>query len=765
MVYAAVNGHLQVVSALLDTFFPALPQEAEAARGEGKHAEATFLATPGSRDPRIAQLVLEAVDELPPETQRKLRLIFTLLEWRLGTLLLGGTASLSSMPPFVQPFTELDPAARESVLQGWAMSSIPQILQAFKGIKSLLMSTVFSYTNSKGQNIFWPGIQYAGPDPRRPEMPSEGKLRSEKAICAASIHLNDCKDAGGLRESLEALGLPDQGSINGQSDEHVETECDVVVIGSGAGGGVAACLLAQAGAKVLVVEKGRYTKAADLSLLERDAFQNMYEGCGLATTDDAGINILAGATLGGGTRINWSASFATPAHVRKEWAEEHGLTAFQSPEYDAALEAISSRLGVTTGIVEHSRANVKLKEGLQKLGVHYGEIPRNTGTGHSCGHCSFGCAHGEKQDGTATFLADAVEAGAKIITGAFAEKVLVTDSPQGCRQPQTVQGVVIRSQRTPGTAVGRPELHLTVRCKRVICSAGALHTPALLLRSGITAGGQVGKHLHLHPATVVPALFPKEEGPVLGWDGAIMSTYSSEVADWEGSGYGPLLATPSAHPGLTAASFPWPSGPAYKMRALQFPYTAGALVYARDRDSGEVYLGADGLPRFKYWPSAGDRDSMMKGMVLGLRAMVAAGAESVMVLYTGQQVVFRPEFKDGSLMNAAAFEDYLREVQQRGIHLNSLAILTAHQMGSARMGVARQASAVDANGEAWDVQNLFVADAALMPTSTGVNPMITVEATVWMLMARLTSYAMSVTRRRTKDGKKRNIFSQGRYPS
>ena len=69
------------------------------------------------------------------------------------------------------------------------------------------------------------------------------------------------------------------------------------------------------------------------------------------------------------------------------------------------------------GIVEHSRANVKLKEGLHKLGVHYGEIPRNTGTGHSCGHCSFGCAHGEKQDGTATFLADAVEAGAKIITG------------------------------------------------------------------------------------------------------------------------------------------------------------------------------------------------------------------------------------------------------------------------------------------------------------------------------------------------------------
>ena len=177
------------------------------------------------------------------------------------------------------------------------------------------------------------------------------------------------------------------------------------------------------------------------------------------------------------------------------------------------------------------------------------------------------------------------------------------------------------------------------------------------------------------------------------------------------------------------------------MRALQFPYTAGALVYARDKDSGEVYLGADGLPRIKYWPSAGDRASMMKvwaaplhcrgcacpsscgalftllpfqktdhvagdkegpcaclscdlkhcllvfcmvtstlvvsswavsclqGMVLGLRAMVAARAVSVMVLHTGQQLVFEPEYKKGDLVNASAFEDYLRDVQQHGKHM------------------------------------------------------------------------------------------------
>ena len=68
---------------------------------------------------------------------------------------------------------------------------------------------------------------------------------------------------------------------------------------------------------MIVVEKGRYQRAQDLSLLERDAFAVMYEGCGLAATDDAGVSILAGATLGGGTRVNWSASFDTPGHVRR----------------------------------------------------------------------------------------------------------------------------------------------------------------------------------------------------------------------------------------------------------------------------------------------------------------------------------------------------------------------------------------------------------------------------------------------------------------
>ena len=78
------------------------------------------------------------------------------------------------------------------------------------------------------------------------------------------------------------------------------------------------------------------------------------------------------------------------------------------------------------------------------------------------------------------------------------------------------------------------------------------------------------------------------------------------------------MALWQAHPGLTAASYPWPSGAEYKRKTLTFPYTSGALVYVRDKGAGRVYLGSDGLPRIRYWPCAHDRASMLKVGILWL---------------------------------------------------------------------------------------------------------------------------------------------------
>ncbi|CAL8466534.1 g6070 [Coccomyxa elongata] len=744
---AVKSQYREVLAALVETLFPVVDRT-DSLNGVNCEGEAPVsLQTPVHLIPEVIDEVLKSISVLPPESRSSFFLVLELLRWSIGTLVLGGTAAVSLQAPFLQPFARLSLASRECILQSWAHSSIPKILEAFKGVKGVLMSTVFSYHDAKGRNPLWLDILYKGPDPERPAQLEESRAASENELRAATLDIS--KDYHGLAifytpliEMLGECSIPEHGS-----EWDFVKDCDVVVVGSGAGGGVAAALLAQAGAKVIVVEKGTYTPAQALPLQERDAFGTMYEGGGLMTTDNAGINILAGATLGGGTRINWSASFATPDHVRKEWSEQHGLKVFTSEEYDRALAAVTERLGVTTGIKEHSRANSHLKAGLERLGVHCGEIPRNTSRGHACGHCSFGCASGEKRDTTATYLVDAVRSGAKILTGAYAERILMSATASASR-PRQVSGVVIAASAPPGAKTGntvgggmgtpkRP-VRLLLRCAHVVAACGALHTPALLLRSGVTVGGNVGANLRMHPATVVTATFPKDQGPVLGWEGAIMSVFSREAADWEGLGYGPMLATPSAHPGLTAASFPWPSGEQYRLKTLDFPYTAGALVYVRDQDSGCVYKGADGQPRVQYWPSARDRASMVKGMELGLRALVAAGAQSVMTLHSSCYFTFEPRRdQEGTLENSAAFEDYLQSVHTEGVRLNKMAVLTAHQMGSARMGTSRATSVADPNGHCWDVEGLYICDASALPTSTGVNPMVTVEAVAYVIASRL----------------------------
>ncbi|EIE19802.1 FAD/NAD(P)-binding domain-containing protein, partial [Coccomyxa subellipsoidea C-169] len=507
-------------------------------------------------------------------------------------------------------------------------------------------------------------------------------------------------------------------------------ECDAVIVGSGAGGGVTAALLSEAGAKVVVLEKGRFTPAAELPLRERQSFEEMYEMGSLMTTQDAGVNILAGSTLGGGTRVNWQASFETPAHVRREWATEHGLPAIASEQYDRALRAVCTRLGVTTGIKQHSCPNEKLKAGLEALGVHCGEIPRNCSREHSCGHCCFGCPSGDKQDATGTYLADAARIGAKIFTGGHSLPFFQLRNAWMKRRATGIAALT-----TSAFPNGR-QWRIVFKARYVISSAGALHTPALLLRSKISVNGNVGRNLRLHPATAVIGGTLDVPEEILTWKGSIFSVFSNAVADWDGSGYGPLLQTPSAHPGLMAASIPWLSGVDYKRLCAWMPYVSIVLVLTRDRGSGRVTIGKDGLPRLRYWPDAHDRANMMKGMEAGLRALAAGGSLMVGTLQGGSREATRFEAArgtNGAMTDPAAFDGFLDRVRAEGIHKNGMTVFSAHQMGTARMGASAKTSVVDERGECWHVANLYVSDASLFPTSTGVNPMITVEAMAYMV--------------------------------
>eukprot|EP00884_Botryococcus_braunii_P009550 jgi/Botrbrau1/18597/Bobra.0367s0039.1 len=638
----------KVLAAVAETLLPAFEREADAAAKKGDDALAKTLKLRGDFSPQVVQEIHKAINtNLPRAVKNETNLLLNLLQTRIGTLFLAGPHAFTGSFPFLKAFADLPVSKREKILQYWAYNELPQLRKAFKGFKAITLSNVMSVIDKKGQNPWWDAIGYPGPEKLRPVEPIPEKQHTEDVLLQATLDLSEYEIPTNavLREVLRKKGFKATVEFCPAGDMVVEADC--VVVGSGGGGGVAAGVIAQAGAKVVVIEKGHYIKAKDLPLLEKHAMSTMYERGGTMSTHDLACTVLAGATVGGGTRINWAASFKLPPHVRKEWAEEHGLPDFNGPRFDRAMDAVSDRVGVTTGLKDHSGPNTALLRGLQAIGAHNAEIPRNVGsTQHKCGYCCFGCASGEKNDMTHTYLYDCAVHGGLLLAGATAESILTKPA-----QLHEVSGKTnpdgnphhLGGDRYPAptkVAVGVVAIvsdkngkkwKVVVKAPLVIAACGAIQTPALMLRSGIKGGGQVGKHLHLHPATAVMGIFdktstdfgrnPKEDGKgsIVMWEKGIMTAFSKEVANWESDGYGPLLATPAGHPSL-AGVLPWFSGREFKSYLPELGNASPVLIYNRDRDEGYVTIDKDGQPEIHYWPSAFDRNNMMRGVELGLKS-------------------------------------------------------------------------------------------------------------------------------------------------
>lgn len=275
-----------------------------------------------------------------------------------------------------------------------------------------------------------------------------------------------------------------------QEDDPVTLETDVIIVGSGCGGGVCAKVLAEAGNSVLVTDKAYHFPSHHFPMDSGDANIHLMESGGAILSDDDSIAVFAGSTWGGGGTVNWSASLQTQAFVRKEWADG-GLPFFTSAEFQCSLDRVCHRMGVSTEHIEHNYGNRALLEGARLLGYSASEVPQNTaGQEHYCGYCTFGCAASVKQGPANCFLPDAARAGAKFIEGFHIEKVLFEDKPK----PRTAYGV-------SGTWTSRDrwiKRNIVVKAKKVIASCGTLQSPVLLLRSGLR-NKYIGRNLHLHP--------------------------------------------------------------------------------------------------------------------------------------------------------------------------------------------------------------------------------------------------------------------------
>jgi len=482
-------------------------------------------------------------------------------------------------------------------------------------------------------------------------------------------------------------------------------EVDFVVVGSGAGGATAAAVLTAAGARVAVLEEGGHYTRRDFNLQESWAYPALYQEHGNRATDDLSIMILQGRSVGGGTTVNWTSSFRTPERTLALWAARHAVRGLDAPTLAPHFEAVEKRIDVGHGDPDDvNNNNRKLREGAAKLGWQPELIHRSVKGCARLGYCGMGCPLDAKRSSRTTYLADAVAGGAQVYADCRATLV---ETDRG-RARAVVAEVLDR-------ASDRPRGRFVAYARRgVVLAGGAINTPALLLRSKAgTDGGRVGRRTFLHPTVPLIAFYDQ---PIEAFYGAPQSVAVHHFAD-RGERVGYFFETAPIHPMLAALAFPG-FGDSHRKVVERLPYAQATIALLvdghHDDDGGTVATGGDGRIKLSYPLTPALREAAVSALGDMARLQLAAGAREVMTLHE-TPLSIRTE-ADIAAIAAAPFGP------------NRHTLFSAHQMGGAAMGEDPARSVVDSRGRHHQLENLWIADGSVFPTSLGVNPQLSVYA-------------------------------------
>ena len=486
--------------------------------------------------------------------------------------------------------------------------------------------------------------------------------------------------------------LPEPAGSLGDLSPHGESEeCDVAIVGSGAGGAVAAATLAEAGLDVLVLEAGDHYDRDTYPGDRLEAITELYRDAGLTIAEGKPpIPVPVAKTVGGTTVINSGTCFRAPKPVLHAWSSEFGIA--WASDLDEDYAEAEDFLRVTQLDPARMGRNGQLAmEGAEAIGASGAPIHRNAGSCVQCSSCPYGCAIDAKRGMHVSYLPRAVASGARLRAGVEAQRVLV----EGGR----AVGLACTARDAGGRA--RP---FAVRARRaVIAAGGALGTPELLLRSGL-GGPQVGRNFHIHPACWVGARYAEE---VRGWEGVMQSYY---IDQWEPRG---ILLEATFTPLAFGGAWLPGTGAEHQRSLLDFGHVGSIGVHLSDRSEGRIGLGNDGALRATYRLTRADTDRIAFGIARAAEVHFAAGATEVYPNIPRFGVL-----KPGDL---AAFE-------AARIRPSELRLEAFHPMGTARIAADPRQGACAPDGSVRGTRSLYVADASLFPTSVGVNPMMTIIA-------------------------------------
>ncbi|MEE4251178.1 MAG: GMC family oxidoreductase [Alcanivoracaceae bacterium] len=478
-----------------------------------------------------------------------------------------------------------------------------------------------------------------------------------------------------------------------------EMRADVVVIGSGAGGAVAAYELARKGLDVLILEAGPYVPSSEFSEDFNESLERLYEDYGGQTNKEGDLLLLQGRCVGGSTVVNGCVSFRTPDFILEEWGRDFGLTNLSPAAMQPWFERVEKHLSIEENgeheIAGHSRL---VRDGAKKLGWSVKPFKRNIRDCALTGHCLSGCKTDRKQSMLVTYLPWAMAHGARLHADTRVTRILENGG-----RAVGVEAEVIGHD-------GIKVADIRVDANTVVLAAGAVQSPLLLQKSGLgNSSGQVGKNFACHPSMFVSAKYPQEVFP---WRGALLGVYVDEFLHpskggflLEAGGLGAVEMTMLNEPG---------TGKPFMKFMEEARFKSGIVTLIHDHNVGEIRW-EDGRKVVDYQVSDKDFPSMLAALKASAQIHFAAGATEVYVPSVEKLIIRNEDEIDAVLAR-------LENKPQR------LRLVSYHPQGSLRMGADPARSVVAPHGEVHDVKGLYVTDASLLPTSIIVNPQVTVYA-------------------------------------
>ncbi len=491
--------------------------------------------------------------------------------------------------------------------------------------------------------------------------------------------------------------------------------CDVAIVGSGAGAGITAELLAKAGLKVVMIEEGPLKSSADFHQKESEAYPQLYQESAARKTEDKAINILQGRCVGGSTTVNWTSSFRTPGPTLQFWRENFGLTDYSVEALAPYFAQAEKRLNILPWLTPPNENNDLLRRGAAKLGIQAAAISRNVKGCWNIGSCGLGCPTNAKQSMLVTTIPAALDLGAQLLTEMRVESFELANGKVTALYCQSVM-----PNSAPALS-GRARSATKIIANHYVLAGGAINSPGVLLRSGAPdPHGLLGARTFLHPVVMSSAVFTQK---VEAWNGAPQTIYSDHFLDTQAID-GPIgykLEAPPLHPVIFASTVPG-MGQSQQELLKTFPHNHTLLALLRDgfhseSRGGKVKLRGDGSAVLDYPLTGYVMDGARRALLSMMEIQFAAGARQVLPLHEmAQPYTSWAQARDA--VNALPMKPMLTKV------------VSAHVMGGCGLGGQEKLGVTRPNGVHWQLENLSIHDGSIFPTSIGANPQLSIYGTV-----------------------------------